>query len=71
MFSFLILGLFEEHMFPFTSIYWSTSAENNENIFAGDEIGQLHVIDKRVPNKLQRSVEIFDHRPLNKIRVKG
>lgn len=61
------LYLYAQHICPFSTVDWT---ENN-NIYAGDDSGHVHVIDSRVPKKFLQSIEVFDYCGVHKVKFNG
>lgn len=59
-----------EHDFPYTSIYWSDSQENGENVFVGDESGSVYIFDIRNPLTHIAMITAFNH-PIHKLSFEG
>ncbi len=58
------------HDIPYTTLYWGSSQENNENLIIGDESGSVYVFDTRNP---LRHVDVFAafNYPIHKLSVEG
>lgn len=58
------------HDFPYTTLYWSDSQENNENLFVGDESGFVYVFDIRNPVQHIDVITAFNY-PIHKLSFEG
>lgn len=65
-----ITTLSPTHDFPYTTLYWCDSQENNEHLFVGDESGSVYVFDIRNPIK---HIEVFTacNYPIHKLSFEG
>lgn len=63
-------GLYENHTCGFSTVYWGSNDENNQQVLVGDDLGDIHVIDLRKPNEFLSSINVFD-KPIHKINVNG
>jgi len=59
-----------QHDFPYTSLYWSDSQENNENLFVGDETGSVYIFDIRNPLRHAAVITPFNY-PIHKLSFEG
>lgn len=59
-----------QHDFAYTTIYWSDTEENSENLFIGDESGSVYVFDIRNPLLHIDKITVFNN-PIHKLSFEG
>lgn len=59
-------GLLNDHPYHLTSCNWTKSVDNPDKIVIGNANGEVLLVDRRVPDKVESLCTVFD-RPIRKI----